>query len=263
MNFSGPFSGWPGSASSPTDSDYRHFVNSPDPSSPEFPLRALSQTPFHPRRPDSGLLWAQSPVPNSIQTADHKALIQHGNMTYTRLLCVHSELQGRYSTLEQAYMLLAKTIPQVFHYIPNPMEIPILSPSISTQPSNIAVSPKLTQFCQEDYPQVKFWKRSDYKEASSDLTTISDSEDKEATLGFLEHSNGERFNPDEVESARKRARTLFATMLNKGWAPLTWSQADATATDYFRQDMLGTYPDIGLCANHWKIDLMATIVYGQ
>lgn len=200
-------------------------------------------------------------------------------MTYTRLLCAHSELQGRYSTLEyvvlpemypfvlkvmfyrQAYMLLAKTIPQVFHYIPNPMEIPISSPSISTQPSNIAVSPTSTQFCQEDYPQVKFWKRTDYKEASSDLTTVSD--DKEATLGFLEHSSGERFNPDEVESARKRARTLFTTMLNKGWAPLTWSQADATATDYFRQDMLGKYPEIGLCASNWKIDLMATIVYGQ
>lgn len=62
MNFSGPSSGWSGSAPFPTDSDYRQFANSPDPSSPEFPLRALSQTPFHLRRPDSGLLWAQSPV---------------------------------------------------------------------------------------------------------------------------------------------------------------------------------------------------------
>ncbi|KAJ7676133.1 hypothetical protein B0H17DRAFT_1140110 [Mycena rosella] len=97
--------------------------------------------------------------------------------------------------------------------------------------------------------------------ADSDLTQISD--DKNSKLGFMEHKDGTPFTPIQIKAVRKAARQSFATLLEEGRAPPSWSHASSRATNIFRKDLLGEHPELGLCANHWKVDAVATEVYSQ
>ncbi|KAK6978270.1 hypothetical protein R3P38DRAFT_2580109, partial [Favolaschia claudopus] len=108
---------------------------------------------------------------------------------------------------------------------------------------------------------MSFWSRDDYKGNISDLTTISD--ESANVLGFLEHQDGTLFTPTEIREVRKHAYQAFQTLLLEGIAPLTWSQADSKASNFFRKEILTCSPAIGLCESNWKVDTLASLVYGQ
>jgi hypothetical protein len=52
-------------------------------------------------------------------------------------------------------------------------------------------------------------------------------------------------------------------VLDQNLLPATWSQASSTASNFFRQEMLKYCPALRLCANHWKVDTLATEIYSQ
>ncbi|KAJ7145445.1 hypothetical protein C8R43DRAFT_953497 [Mycena crocata] len=160
---------------------------------------------------------------NILQTADHNTLIYHDNATYVNAVVGrYSELAARYDTLQQAYMTLATSIPQVFHVIPNPLQIPIPA-SPSTAP--VSILPVM----QSDHPDIQYWHRSDF--AESDLTEISESTNSK--LRFLEHTNGSLFSKAEIKAVRKLACESFTTLLEEGRAPSSWSHASSKATNQF------------------------------
>jgi hypothetical protein len=158
--------------------------------------------------------------------------------------------------------LLATSVPQMFHYIPNPMNISVPrapNSSISGSPSGpssyVAPPPAL----QNDYPHIAYWNRRDYDE--TDLTSIT--EDKQSKLQFLEHEDGSLFLKVEIDETRKHARQAFQTLLDEKISPPTWSQASSTASNFFRREMLSHCPELRLCANNWKVDALATEIYSQ
>lgn len=215
---------------------------------------------------------------NSLNTANHNDLVTSGNPTYAKLLTMFSELKTEHATLRcvsfslkssnphwkvssDAYILLATSIPKIFHFIPNPFEIQIPG---SDPKSSLHINPisRTHQLSKEDYPLVVFWDRADFTNADSDLTTISE-DDESAKLAFLEHQNGDRFTAQEEADTRAHIRAAFVSLLEKQLAPLTWSQASSIAVNWLRTEMLTYCPDLGLCAMNWKVDALATEVYSQ
>ncbi|KAJ6550772.1 hypothetical protein DFH09DRAFT_1086398 [Mycena vulgaris] len=159
---------------------------------------------------------------------------------------------------QEAYFLLSTSIPQIFHLIPNPMNVKVPPLSLSTADLPIE-NPTITTLLQSDYPDVKSWNRKDYSD--SDLTRISDDEHRK--LGFLEHEDGTIFNKEQIASVRKHIRAAFQSLLDDGLAPQTWSSASSKATSRVRTEMLAEFPALSFCANHWKVDAVATEVYSQ
>ncbi|KAJ7871777.1 hypothetical protein B0H13DRAFT_2554191 [Mycena leptocephala] len=197
----------------------------------------------------------------TLASADHNALVASGNPTYARLLQIHSDLSVRCQTLQEAYYMLATSIPQIFQFIPNPLQIEI-PPDSNSLPhiKHHLSSPSLSQ---DDFPSVAFWNRADFTQSDSDLTSISDDKSSLSSLSFLEHTNGERFDTAEIDSVRGHIQAAFITLLDRGLAPTTWSHASSVAVNWLRTEMLIYSPDLGLCSGNWKINMMATIVYSQ
>ncbi|KAJ6596398.1 hypothetical protein DFH09DRAFT_876224, partial [Mycena vulgaris] len=133
-------------------------------------------------------------------------------------------------------------------------------PPLSLSTANLPIeNPTITTLLQSDYPDVKYWNRKDYSD--SDLTRISDDEHRK--LGFLEHEDGTIFNKEQIASIRKHIRAAFQSLLDDGLAPQTWSSASSKATSRVRTEMLAEFPALSFCANHWKVDAVATEVYSQ
>ncbi|KAJ7032076.1 hypothetical protein C8F04DRAFT_1262232 [Mycena alexandri] len=112
----------------------------------------------------------------------------------------------------------------------------------------------------DEFPLVQFWYRKDFKD--TDLATFGDN-DKHQKLGFLEHEDGRQYTKEEIKAQRKHTSTAFQTLLLRGLAPPTWSQASSVAVNWFRAEMLTHCPDLALCAANWKVDVLATEVYSQ
>ncbi|KAJ6472301.1 hypothetical protein C8R47DRAFT_1295676 [Mycena vitilis] len=189
----------------------------------------------------------------TLQNANHQNLLDAANPAYTRLFTLYSELSARHETLLQCYNTLATSIPQIFHHIPNPLQIPVpLAHSVQSSADPV----------KSDYPLIRYWNRSDLLEDDSDLTDISE-DPCNNKLVFLEHKDGSPFSAAEITAVRKAAREAFATILDDGMAPSSWSHASSKATAVVRSELLHQFPDIRLCANHWKVDKVATEVYSQ
>jgi hypothetical protein len=211
---------------------------------------------------------------NSLQAADHDALVASGNPTYSKLLAMVSQLQTKYETLQfvffylkytivtdtafrDAYLTLANTIPKVFHFIPNPLDIRIpTDPNSPSLPNSLNTG---TRFSQADCPLVTYWLPEDVKKADSDLAKIS--EDSNSSIFFLEHRDGSAFSETEVTDVRGHMRAAFNSLLEKGLAPMNWSGASSVALNWVRSEMLAFCPDLGLCAGSWKIDTLIKAVY--
>jgi hypothetical protein len=152
---------------------------------------------------------------------------------------------------------LATSIPRIFQFIPNHLDIPIPSDSDPLPVPNSRNA--IVSHSKSDYPLVLYWDRTNF--SLSDLTTISD--DEHSKLGFLEHKDGTLFEQDEARDTRAHARAAFSSLLLKGLAPGTWSQASSLAINWYRAEMLAHCPELGLCSNNWKVDALATEVYSQ
>ncbi|KAJ7761308.1 hypothetical protein B0H16DRAFT_1719484 [Mycena metata] len=194
-----------------------------------------------------------------LQNADHNALIMSGNPPYARLVTLYTEKSTKYEILEQAYILLATSVPQVFRIIPNVLSLDLPS-DFSPAANNSNSLPADNSRSHDNFPLVQFWNRKDFKE--NDVATIGDDE-KHQKLGFIEHEDGSQYTEEEIKAQRKCARTAFETLLLRGLAPPTWSQATSVAVNWFRAEMLTHCPDLGLCSANWKVDILATEVYSQ
>ncbi|KAJ6494418.1 hypothetical protein C8R45DRAFT_1095341 [Mycena sanguinolenta] len=184
-----------------------------------------------------------------------------GNPTYVGLFRMYTEQATQLATLKEAYTILATSIPRIFNdtTIPNPLQIQVPSTpaSASAFPRN-SFLPKKLSLKKEDYPNVKYWHRTSGSDDSG-LTTVSN--DTNVKLAFLEHENGTAFSSDKVADVRHHLRAVFSSLLDNNIAPLTWSQASSVALNWFRAEMTMYCPDLGLCANNWKVDTLATECY--
>ncbi|KAJ7714451.1 hypothetical protein B0H16DRAFT_1702053 [Mycena metata] len=174
--------------------------------------------------------------PNSIQFANHETLVKHQNTAYINLVKKYNDLYAQHNML-------------IFHFIPNPMHIPIPpSPAASassptTPAANSLGFDPFGLLAAENFCEIRYWNRSDF--SADDVTAIDDdNNEKVGKLGFLEHITGIQFSGEESRAVRKHTYTSFAGLLEDGIAPQKWSQASSTATQRVRHEIITQYPEI-------------------
>jgi hypothetical protein len=80
-------------------------------------------------------------------------------------------------------------------------------------------------------------------------------------MRYIEDKNGQMINGHRASAMRKLARSIWAALANARKAPAKWSQADIVVAQSYRREMRQHFPELQLCENDWKVDLIASDNY--
>lgn len=105
----------------------------------------------------------------------------------------------------------------------------------------------------------------DYNAKGSDLSTISIDDDDEGNrykgYPWVEDKEGNPLDKTASKALSSHLRTALNFVGSKKRAPNHWSHADLEVINYVRSEMYTVFPDLRLCAHHWKLDQVITKVY--
>lgn len=122
----------------------------------------------------------------------------------------------------------------------------------------------------DDYPLVKFWYRHEWSAAENNQVAhigtgaqgkTRAAQGQNVTLKFIEDENGNIIDGFKATAMRRFARELWASLNTVGKAPKTWGKVDAGVAAQYWNEMERKFPELRLCDNNWKSDLIATLNY--
>lgn len=161
--------------------------------------------------------------------------------------CLH---RGNYDTLTQRVTIVS------------PFGLPIPPLPTSTTPDVIAQ--------REDYPNIKFWTRQDWNEVKQDASGIhcqgergrsQAAQGANVAMWYIEDENSQMIDGHRASAMCKMACSIWAALENAGKAPAKWSQADIIISQSYRCKMWVHFPELQLCKNNWKADLITSDNY--
>ncbi|KAH7905891.1 hypothetical protein BJ138DRAFT_705412 [Hygrophoropsis aurantiaca] len=82
-------------------------------------------------------------------------------------------------------------------------------------------------------------------------------------MQFVQHENGDVIDGHRASDIRKHAREIFAHLLRMGTAPKVWGEVGLVAATYYRSEMYRQFPELRLCEQNWKVNMIATDTYSQ
>jgi hypothetical protein len=118
----------------------------------------------------------------------------------------------------------------------------------------------------DDYLLVKFWHKSNWtafqeKEKSKPMDPTKGDAQKDSTARYIEDENGEPVSAATLKAVRKTARHVWAMFRDRREAPPQWSKASSKVVNTYRSEMCWQHPELRLCANNWKSEVLATQAY--
>ena len=120
-------------------------------------------------------------------------------------------------------------------------------------------SPTAPASCKrEDYEDVKFWTKDEWKKHQSDCKTRNKECGK---LDFLTDENNKKVSPTRLAAMSTKARELFTTLRRHKRDPDSWGARGAEEAEYFSNCMRVAFPEFGWCENDWKVHAFATERY--
>lgn len=110
----------------------------------------------------------------------------------------------------------------------------------------------------DDYPDPKFWQESMWSEWSQREvergTFTSGVEGAGVNSSWMEDTSGNRVNLDKQRRILDAARKTWSAIRNGRVSFGIYSNTPADTLDYFRARMEMMFPELRLCADHWKTD---------
>ena len=135
--------------------------------------------------------------------------------------------------------------------------------------------PSLPDADEANYPNVKFWRRNQWREFSDQAKGATDPTKDNITVRgrtavaqgenistlYIEDENGEPVDGERLTAIRKLARSIWTKFADLGQAPKTWGRANLSLINEYRMELRRQFPEFRFCENHWKADLLATENY--
>lgn len=121
------------------------------------------------------------------------------------------------------------------------------------------------------YPKVRFWRRSQWKVHNEKLKGVTDpttngdvvrgktavSQGENISTLYIEDEHGNPVDGHRLTDIRKVARRIWNKFADVGQAPPTWGKANMNFTNEYRREMGRHFPELRLCENDWKSELLA------
>lgn len=127
---------------------------------------------------------------------------------------------------------------------------------------------------QRDYPMVKFWRLQDWKKHSTakdaDIDkksnpkgSVQSSQCINVAMLYIEDEQGDPISGYKATEIRSIAYRVFRELQERNMAPLTWGTIRSQASKYYHREMNKAFPILGLCADRWKADRLASKNYSS
>ncbi|KAF8572885.1 hypothetical protein K439DRAFT_1625466 [Ramaria rubella] len=224
------------------DGHSRPFTQNADRSSSRLPEVLLTK---------SG--GTRNPYLEAIGLANTDTLIQSQNHAYLAILIKVNSLKSELQGMQKLYSTLLERLGT------NP------APLLPGPPPESKAPPD-----RSNYPDVPFWTWSDYETHKQDQKSSGftkrgskrkDTAAPSPSLTFITDARGTPVSQHTAMEMCAHCHSIWTHLAAKGLVPTTWSNAALDAIDYYRQEMLAKYPDLGLADDHWKVDQIATQNY--
>ncbi|KAJ7871069.1 hypothetical protein B0H13DRAFT_1895906 [Mycena leptocephala] len=164
-------------------------------------------------------------------------------------LALHAENEA----IRAAYRELVNAVPMLLT-LSNPFNLPVPDGPALLAQGPVPAAP-LAPPQHEDYPNVHFWLRSAW---DLDLKGKKSTRNKAPNpLRRLPRITGHQCHR-KIHRNRRRRRT-WAGLHKRGLAPAKWGEATLTVTREYCEEMARNFPELRLCANHWKAMTLATL----
>ncbi|KAJ7789223.1 hypothetical protein B0H14DRAFT_2627432 [Mycena olivaceomarginata] len=140
--------------------------------------------------------------------------------------------------------------------------------------SGLPSTPAIPALSQADYPAVNFWHAHEYRahvdqskgESNTDGPKPHGScraaQEINVTMCYVKDADGVVVNGFRATEIRGLATKLFALLAN-GAAPASWNKGSLELQSKFSAEICRKFPEMGFCANDWKVQHMATRMYSS
>lgn len=134
----------------------------------------------------------------------------------------------------------------------------------------------LPQLQREDYPNIQFWYRRDWTQATGDRITNLDEASStpdvrrgkarsangiNVTMLYIEHEDGTIIDGFRAADIRRHARSIWVHLASNGMLFVSWGDADCTSLRLYFSEMKSRFPELRYCDLDWKADMIATDNY--
>lgn len=178
-----------------------------------------------------------------------------------------------------AYSALINAVPSLLHSAsPAPAGSSLLPPGTNLSQTRTSkptlVTSSFTPLEQDNYPLIKYWRRSDWSDAAKPVQGVSElngegiqrggsraSKGVNVACRYIEQENGDIVDGFRATAIRNIAYGIFHQLLAHGLAPKTWGAAGHDIKQHFFTEMSVQVPEMRYCEGNWKAHLLATQNY--
>ncbi|KAF7363169.1 hypothetical protein MVEN_00669400 [Mycena venus] len=227
---------------------------SSSPASDPAPLTSLTPNPFR---------YNQQKAPSFHPDCRQCAALKRENLV----------LATENATLKHAYdALLAVVGPAVFlGQAPGASD----GGDLAASGSRLGLVPSTPILQRSDHPRVEFWHFHEYKNHLELTKGESNTDDPKprgssraaqginVTMRYVQDADGVTIDGFRATAIRGLATKLFVMAEASGVAPPTWNKGSLEFQSKFSAEICQKFPEMGLCANDWKVQHMATKMYSS
>ena len=140
--------------------------------------------------------------------------------------------------------------------VPQPTKVDVANQDNYTSSKTEELRKLLTpSFHQEDFPELHFWIQKVLKQWKK-KNPQSQGEDQ-ALFPFLEDTAGKPLEVGTDANILFKMCGIWRGFKTCGIAPPTWGVVSDEVRKEFYAEVIADFPEVGLCANNWKVELMA------
>ncbi|EMD38708.1 hypothetical protein CERSUDRAFT_94245 [Gelatoporia subvermispora B] len=126
---------------------------------------------------------------------------------------------------------------------------------------------------QDDYPGVQYWHVAEWRQRDKFEDVLLDTggsrrrgksrsaQGINVTMRFVESKEGIPVDGQYTVAIRRQARSIWQQWYQEGKVVRTWSMIKATDLAYYVDTMESHFPELKLCAHHWKAEEIAKQTY--
>ncbi|KAJ7291874.1 hypothetical protein C8J57DRAFT_1212295 [Mycena rebaudengoi] len=166
-------------------------------------------------------------------------------------------LRAEKEAFKDTYFELANAVPALLTATSNPYGLPVPQQSIQNGP---AAAPKAA-LEQGDYPQVRFWNKSDYSKNAEGISNNTGQLGENTTMTHIEDTAGRVVDAAHLRVICGVAASIWFGLVESSLAPRKWGQASITVLTQYYREMCHHCPEMRYCANNWKAQQLATTNY--
>ncbi|KAJ7441242.1 hypothetical protein FB451DRAFT_1441450 [Mycena latifolia] len=204
----------------------------------------------------------------SVHRSSSSLYTQNLELRVQKLEKENSLLRTEADAIKSAYHELVQAVPALLAATSNPFKLPL---SEGTSPHEIGPSIiPLPSLSRDDYPDVRFWFRSDFEKPAGGVSnkgapnphgrTLA-SQGKNVSGTYIEDKDGQMVDGFRVTAMGQLAQRIWFSLLGAGKAPPTWGQVTSEASTLYTNEMCRNYPELRYCADNWKAHRIATLNY--